>query len=97
MLYRAYYFTFWLVFFLKKMPLFADCDPKCTKDPLDARYSVLGQATFSITCRQSQLINALFTFFSSVQLTRRTNWMAMNMPTSSAILRGAGMLFLGVL
>ena len=64
MLYRAH-LTFWLVFFKKKCLCLLTVTPK---DPPDARYSVLGQATFLITCRQSQLLNALFTFLLSVQL-----------------------------
>ena len=64
MWYRAHS-TFWLVFFKKKCLCLLTVTPK---DPLMMRVTVLGQATFSITCRQSQLVNALFTFLLSVQL-----------------------------
>jgi hypothetical protein len=33
------------------------------------------------------------TFVALTRATRRTNWMAMNMPTSSAIVRGAHVIF----
>jgi hypothetical protein len=44
-----------------------------------------------VNFRRAQLLNALFvcaTFVALTRATRRTNWMAMNMPTSSAIVQG---------